>query len=264
MARRDDDDDDDDRPRGRRNASSSSTVILLIVLGVFGVTSFGCILVMIALLLPAVQQAREAARRTQERNNLKQIGLGAHNFHDVHNHFPPAPEKEGEVVQSWMTELLPYVDQAPVYNTINRQAPWDDASNQAAMTALVPAYLNPSLPTMKDPATGYAQAHFAGNIHIFGPGIRFPIRDMKDGTSNTMLAGSVSEGIRPWGDPANVRDPAAGIGPGPNQFLRGATKPPGCHILMADGSVRFVSGNVSPQVMQGLAKPDDGVLPGEF
>lgn len=80
------------------------------------------IAVLIALLLPAVQQAREAARRTQCKNNLKQLGLGLHNYHDTANTFPP-----GWIGQStgpysgfgWNTMLLPYIDQAPLYNILS-------------------------------------------------------------------------------------------------------------------------------------------------
>lgn len=267
MARRDDDDDyeDDDRPRRKkRKQSTSSGTMILIVLGVgFGVSLFCCIPIMIALLLPAVQQAREAARRTQDKNNLKQIGLAAHNFHDVHSHFPPM-QQPGEVGQSWMTDLLPYVDQAAVYNQINRKASWDDASNRAMMSLVLPVYQNPSLNQATDPATGYGLSHYAGNVHLFVAEKPLGIRDMSDGTSNTMMAGSVANGLSPWGDPGNLRDPANGVGTGPTQFLRNNVRPYGAHILMTDGSVRYVSDTVAPAVMQGLAKPNDGVVPQEF
>jgi prepilin-type N-terminal cleavage/methylation domain-containing protein/prepilin-type processing-associated H-X9-DG protein len=84
------------------------------------------IAILIALLLPAVQQAREAARRSQCRNNLKQIGLAMHNYHDVHNMFPPGMIFTGGHTGSGLqtfnlnhtawTMLLPYMDQAPLYN----------------------------------------------------------------------------------------------------------------------------------------------------
>src|SRR5438309_1662617 len=76
------------------------------------------IAVLIALLLPAVQQAREAARRTQCKNNLKQLGLAMHNYHDVHSCFPPAGiflDQTTNVWHSFHTYLLPYIDQNNVY-----------------------------------------------------------------------------------------------------------------------------------------------------
>ena len=88
------------------------------------------IAVLIALLLPAVQQAREAARRTQCKNNLKQLGLALHNYHDTHRVFPPGyvdrngdpnstPDNDLGSGWGWGSFVLPYVDQGPVYNQIN-------------------------------------------------------------------------------------------------------------------------------------------------
>ena len=78
------------------------------------------IAVLIALLLPAVQQAREAARRSQCTNNLKQIGLALHNYHDVYNTFPAGYIDQGVAANrghySWTSAILPYIDQAPLSN----------------------------------------------------------------------------------------------------------------------------------------------------
>ena len=77
------------------------------------------IAVLIALLLPAVQQAREAARRTQCKNNLKQMGLALHNYHDVYTMFPPGViASTGGWGASWYMRILPYVDQAPAFNKL--------------------------------------------------------------------------------------------------------------------------------------------------
>ncbi|QDU48522.1 DUF1559 domain-containing protein [Gimesia panareensis] len=88
------------------------------------------IAILIALLLPAVQQAREAARRSTCKNNLKQIGLAMHNYHETFGMFPPGyveeilPANGGSIVDNeghwaWNAMLLPYLDQAPLYNLLN-------------------------------------------------------------------------------------------------------------------------------------------------
>jgi len=79
------------------------------------------IAILIALLLPAVQQAREAARRTQCKNNLKQMGLALHNYHDSFSFFPNGniASSVGGWGSSWYIRILPFVDQAPVYNQYN-------------------------------------------------------------------------------------------------------------------------------------------------
>ncbi|MEZ5941535.1 MAG: DUF1559 domain-containing protein [Planctomycetaceae bacterium] len=88
------------------------------------------IAVLIALLLPAVQQAREAARRSQCKNNLKQIGLALHNYHETHSAFPPGRTRNtySGITDAWYTgniawvpRILSFMDQAPIFNTIN----WD-------------------------------------------------------------------------------------------------------------------------------------------
>ena len=118
---------------------------------------------LIALLLPAVQQAREAARRSQCKNNLKQLGIALHNYHDTHSSFPAGYYSYGTSNGSgpawaaidpatwdaapgwtWGTMLLPYMDQAPLYNALNLNLPcWDLANLSAAQTKL-PVFLCPS------------------------------------------------------------------------------------------------------------------------
>ena len=260
MARDEDDYEEDDRPgksRRKNRGKNSTATILVVIFAGLGASLLCCIPLMIALLLPAVQQAREAARRTQSRNNLKQIGLAALNFDSVQGHLPPIDLNPGEQPQSWMTDLLPYLDQAPLAQAINRQAPWDDPGNRAAMSTHIMTFLNPSHDgPPRDPATGYALSHYAGNVQVLGQTMR--LSEILDGASNTILAGSVYGSPKPWGDPGNLRDPANGIGPGPTQFLHRAKPADGANILFSDGVVKFISANTDPEVLKQLADPKDG------
>jgi prepilin-type N-terminal cleavage/methylation domain-containing protein len=114
---------------GRLRSRGFTLIELLVVIAI--------IAILIALLLPAVQQAREAARRTQCRNNLKQLGLAIHNYHDVHLMFPYA---WGSVQETWSALILPNIDQAPLYNTLV----WDrtPANDWAAITSTSPTWPN--------------------------------------------------------------------------------------------------------------------------
>ena len=113
------------------------------------------IAVLIALLLPAVQQAREAARRTQCRNNLKQIGLALHNYHDVHQVLPsgwiavqdgqPAPH-DGLSGFGWATMILPYLEQQNLYDALDLNLAVNDHDNEPLIRQRLAAYSCPSDP----------------------------------------------------------------------------------------------------------------------
>jgi len=108
------------------------------------------IAVLIALLLPAVQQAREAARRSQCRNNLKQLGLAMHNYHDAHNSFPMLGGFIASHGWGFLPLLLPYVDQAPLYNRINFSASVGCVNASFVHKAPVPSLMCPSDPSQPE------------------------------------------------------------------------------------------------------------------
>ncbi len=183
------------------------------------------IAILIALLLPAVQQAREAARRTQCRNNLKQLGLALHNYHDNYNRFPSQGYYAANVGtaaspvwaprnHTWCSMILPYIDQGPLYNNTNFALPvWAQPSglptaNQAIVSAQLPAFRCPSDAGVGDPPgsnrniaiTNYSAAEgyhwwneststiggiFTGPQHT-------KMGDIIDGTSNTIAVGETS------------------------------------------------------------------------
>ncbi|MCA9036746.1 MAG: DUF1559 domain-containing protein [Planctomycetaceae bacterium] len=164
------------------------------------------IAILIALLLPAVQQAREAARRTQCRNNLKQLGLALHNYHDVHLCFPFG-HSDNNGKYSAISQLLPYFEQGNVYALIDFSLPHDHANNAVARLTELPMLRCPS--DFENPlasrggATNYMMNKGAGvlwgaptgpnailpaqnGVMYFGSRVRF--RDITDGTSNTAAA----------------------------------------------------------------------------
>lgn len=136
------------------------------------------IAILIALLLPAVQQAREAARRSSCRNNVKQIGLAMHNYHDVYGSFPNGTVATvvGGWGISWWARLLPYLDQAPLYNQLKfegRHPGWTHttdpvgfANGRAAHGVIIPVMICPSstLPKTKDTGGGnqLVTPHYVG------------------------------------------------------------------------------------------------------
>src|SRR4051812_16019590 len=105
-----------------RPRSGFTLIELLVVIAIIGV--------LIALLLPAVQQAREAARRAQCSNNLKQIGLALHNFTDVRGYLPSSDRPPGNSVRhAWVTNALPYIEQGILFDAYNYDQGWDSNQN---------------------------------------------------------------------------------------------------------------------------------------
>lgn len=198
------------RLRSRR--SSGFTLIELLVV-------IAIIAILVSLLLPAVQQAREAARRTQCKNNLHNIGLALHNYHDTYNVFPndtwtyfPDPNNRatGQARNfSWMTYLLPYMDQAPLYNSINfsNQLYGQTMPNgQTIVEQKIAAYVCPS-DSYTEPSSrhGVATTNYAGSQGfdwwrrrgephegMFSMQAKIGMKDIVDGTSSTIAVGEVA------------------------------------------------------------------------
>lgn len=124
-----------DRQQPARKSSGSNGTMIVIILIAVGFGFLVCGGILIALLLPAVQQARTAARTSVSRNNLKQIGLAFHNYHDANNAMPIGGtyDENGRALHSWQTRLTPYLDLANVYNQVKFDEPWDAPANSSPM-----------------------------------------------------------------------------------------------------------------------------------
>jgi prepilin-type N-terminal cleavage/methylation domain-containing protein len=316
------------------------------------------IAILIALLLPAVQQAREAARRTQCKNNVKQIGLALHNYHDNFLVFPP-----GAVVNTsntaapyqgwgWNLMILPFMDQAPLYNRYNFSSTLQASAVAAGpSTTVIGALRCPSdtgiaviqnfdvAATCNATATTVIQglvsrSNYPGVVGwwnnagtatglatgvlptttayrgIFGINSRVGIRDMTDGTTNSIVVGErytpsatgqttvlqpvghcTWAGASGGGDIASAAtilgDTAAtvvggnaattpfapasyGINGNNGTVQRGQTSGfgslhvGGCHFLIGDGTVRFISENIDTTLYRNLGTVNDGAVIGDF
>ncbi|MCA9086162.1 MAG: DUF1559 domain-containing protein [Planctomycetaceae bacterium] len=294
------------------------------------------IAILIALLLPAVQQAREAARRTQCKNNLKQLGLALHNYHDVYGQFPMGCAARRTTANNnrveanyeswgWQVAILPQIDQAPLFNQLdvnNRSlnqvllavGPTNTAALNTAFPSLV-AFQCPSDTTgpnlkssmrrnnfdaglagvtgWRPPTSNYiaSTGEAAGDVRaprqtnhrdprgMFFTLSRTKMRDITDGTSNTIAIGERDErcGAGSW---IGNRNPD-GNGTHGNDYVLGRMRMPinfadntgndgctdgfsskhegGAQFLMADGAVRFISENIHHDIQAIPERDDQGI-----
>lgn len=206
----------------QRRLRGFTLVELLVVIAIIGV--------LVALLLPAVQSARDAARRTMCRNNLKQIGLAVHNYHDTMGTLPPAVSYDaglspiGELEKTrpnWVIRILPFMEMENLYNEFDHKQYISHANNRAPRGRRLPAFVCPDDPNNVTPFDGstaqegdnWARGNYAcnstniGNMDyvngwqdntrkgVMSVNLSARLADITDGTSTTLLAAEVKSGI---------------------------------------------------------------------
>lgn len=275
------------------------------------------IAILVALLLPAVQSAREAARRSQCKNNLKQIGLALHNYHEISRTFPPGwigvdrttgnQDFEGYNSFGWAALLLPQLEQGSLHNSLNMRLSMLDPANTPQLLTVLPVFRCPSDtgPDVWDvPEEGgsnilatVSSSNYVGNwgsdelddacvpgqpCISNGPfylNSRIRFRDMKDGSSQTFMVGerrhdkelqwnATWTGVVPGSEEILARilgaadhtpnHPASHI----DDFSSWHTG--GAHMLMGDGSVRFITQNIDDTTYKSLATVNGGEFIGAF
>ncbi|MDH3717220.1 MAG: DUF1559 domain-containing protein [Planctomycetota bacterium] len=199
----------------------------------------------------------ERPRRSMSSTNLKQLVLALISYSGRHGSLPAGGtfDQRGRALHSWQTALLPYIEQGDLYERINFDVPWDNPENATVFSTVVPAFLNPGAdPSEED---GFGLSHYAANPLVLGASPT-KLADIQDGAGQTILAGEVSENFRPWGYPANWRDPRLGINRSPHGFGGPWRKVSGANFVFADGSVQFLSAETDPEVLQALFTPAGG------
>jgi hypothetical protein len=209
---------------------------------------------LVALLLPAVQAAREAARRNQSMNNLKQLIIALLNYHDTRKSFPPNAiySADGKPLLSWRVAMLPFIEEQALYAQFHLDEPWDSEHNRALIARMPQAYENPNLHTEKG-KTNYLA--IVGKDCIFdGTAKGAGIRQITDGTSKTiMLVEADADKAVEWTKPDDLKydenNPAAGLG---------HVRPGGWLAAYADGHIQFISNDTDPNILKLLFTKSDG------
>ncbi len=212
-----------------------ATLALAVTLPPWATQYFGVAALGAGLALPAIQKVREAAARSQASNNLKQIGISMHAYHDTNNGFPPAAivNKKGTKLLSWRIEVLPYLEQDNLYKQFKRDEPWDSDHNKKLIPLMPRVYADPRL-AAEQGKTYYKV--FVGHDAGFDWVKTRKITEITDGTSNTLMVVAAGEPVI-WTKPEDIEFD-------PTKPVPDLSKPFG-YLLCAlfDGSVRTIQVN---------------------
>jgi hypothetical protein len=208
-----------------------------------------------ALLLPAIQRIRAASSRAVTSNNLKQIGLALHSYHDVHKAFPSGAshDNNGKPLLSWRVHILPFLDQEKLYKQFHLDEPWDSEHNKK-LIAQMPAVYQSSPKLAQDGKTTYLGV--SGPKAMFSENKPVAFGDVTDGTSNTVfVVDAEDESGVIWTKPDDLNhDPA-------KPFARLSRRYAGGFMaLFVDGSVRFLSEKLKPQTLNALFTRNGGEI----
>ncbi len=258
------------RPRGsqgqRRHFCLGFTLVeLLVVIAIVGIV--------LSLSLHGVNASREAMRRTQCSNHMRQLVLGLHNFHGVHKRFPFGNDRQSGLSTSWITRILPQIEQQAIYESYDLRLPADDPKNLVVTDAVVATVRCPS--SILDVA---GDTDYAG---ILGSALASPtasvgfdlnngvmiesstlhpqpiaISDIFDGSSQTICIAEVVDRLPEqagrWSDGQNcISHDNGGINVD-NSGEIFSFHPGGANVALSDGAVRFLSESVSLEIIGGL------------
>lgn len=220
-----------------------------------GAASAATIGILTGMILPAVQQVREAARRTTSANNLRQLALACFNYESAHRSFPNQAifSEDGKPLLSWRVKILPYLDEQALYEKFHLDEPWDSEHNIKLLDEMPEVYLNPN--SIHRNKTGYLALKGEGT---FMDGTNNPnrIASIVDGTSNTIMFVEADDDVAvEWTKPAdlpfNPENPMRGLG---------GLRPTGFNAAFCDGSVQFIEQTIDWEMLRRMAIRNDGEI----
>lgn len=227
--------------------------------------------------IDAVTAARAAARRMTSMNNLRQLALAFHNYHDAYGHFPPAAiiGPDGRPWHSWRVLVLPFLEELNLYKQYDFSQPWDAPANLAAAKKVPKVFQDP-IAGLKDGSTSYAV--LVGDATLFPPGSNATMKaagdtqaigtgglkmsSVTDGTSNTIMIATVApERKISWTKPEDIvvgpEGPSIGT-PDGIAALHTAGSGKGALVAIADGSVRALSESLDKEILAAIATRNGG------
>jgi prepilin-type processing-associated H-X9-DG protein len=248
----------------QRSGMGTGAVVAIVIVAVLGVVIV-CGGILTALLLPAVQAAREAARRVACTNNIKRIGLAMQSYYQVNKCFPPAfiPGKDGKPMHSWRVLLLPYLDEDALYRQYRFDEPWNGPHNKLLEMQMPFVYRCASEPGIHDSHTSYAMLV---GPHAFstGPKGRTPA-EITDGMSNTLMVAEATNANINWMEPRDIDAENVQFG-GPLKYVErsgNTSEISSCHTgganaVLCDGSVQFLYSGTDPAMLKSMTTVDGG------
>lgn len=194
------------------------------------------------------------AQRTQASNNLKQIGLAMHNFHDTHSRFPASAikDKDGKALLSWRVNLLPFLEQGALFDQFHLDEPWDSPHNKKLIAKIPPPFRAPGSKADEGKTNYVALRHDRG---VFRDGDGTRLRDIIDGTSNTIMVAEVDDKHAvSWTKPDDLKFNEKK----PHTGLVGLRKG-GFLAVFADGAFHFLPETIDAATLVRLVLRDDGM-----
>jgi len=236
------------RKTPHRPVKQRSLASLAIGLVVWGLVA----LLLVALILPAFQGVRKSGRSPCS-NNLKQIGLALHNYHNGYGSFPPAyiPDEDGRPMHSWRVLILPFLEQRQLCEQYDFNEPWNSPHNLDVAGEMPPGFHCP-----KDKRAGRTDTSY---VMLVGPGAfsegatPTTIADFADGTSNTIAVVEMSDSGILWTEPRDLHIEGTRFMMNDNVAASPRSRHPGgVNTLSVDASVRYISDEIPPEQLNAL------------